>query len=446
MAERRADRADRAVLERRRALSGRERLLLGLYGGLMRALPEWLVVALVKRRAKTHPGEESAERARERVARDMPARPEGRVIWLQSIGPGDTTANLALIAALEEEGAGGVHYLITTRTVDAQGIFRKLEGRGDVTLLLAPHDTRRAMRRFLDHWQPERAVFCEGDLWPNTLDLLRRRGVPVALVNGQFNGRLGRLIGKMPGLGRWMMAHLDFLHVFSDRGAEEAAKWVRRDCDVAALPNLKMDAARLPVKPDVMEGITAAWGESPVLFGASVAENEIAALIGAHEIAARDIPGLKLLLAPRWKEEATAIHAIATGLGHDVPRRSAEGMPGPDDAIFIADSYGEFGVWLEACFAAYMGHTMHGGVGHNPYEPIIHERQIIAGAIPPFLASDYQYLADIGLCHVADTPETIAAEAVRLWRARQAGATGFEGFAEARGFSRDIARRILALE
>ena len=432
MTGKRAENVRREVAERRRAMRLSERTLLRVYFGLMRLLPEALIVALVRRRAKTHPGEESAERAGERVARVLPPRPAGRVIWLQSIGPGDSTAILALIEALREV-VPGMHYLVSTRTVDAQGIFRKTLDAGDVTLLLSPHDSRAAVARFIDHWRPDLAVFGEGDLWPNTLDLLRRRGVAMALVNGQFNGRLGRLIGKLPGLGRWMMAHLDFLHVFSAGGEAEAGKWVREGCDLAFYPNLKMDAAHLAVKPEVLNGITKAWGDGPVFFGASVAENEIETLIGAQAIAAKTIPGLKLILAPRWKEEGAAFQAEVGRLGIDAPRRSVEGMPGPGDAVFVADSYGEFGVWLEVCFATYMGHTLFGGIGHNPYEPIIHERQVVAGAIPAFLASDYQYLADLGLCHVADTPETIAAEMVRLWQAR------------ARGFSRDIARRILAL-
>ena len=438
------DRRQEIVAASRAALNLRERALMALYGGLTRVLPEWLIVALVKRRARTHPGEESAERAGERVARVLPPRPGGRLVWLQSIGPGDSTANLVLIEALRAV-APDLHFLVTTRTVDAQGIFRRAAEAGDVTLLLSPHDSRGAVRRFVGHFRPDLAVFCESDMWPNTLEVLRRAGVPMALVNGQFNGRLGRLIGQMPGIGRWMMAHLGVLHIFSDGGEAEARRWVGEDCAVMFHPNLKMDAARLAVKPDVMDAIGAAWGDSPVFFGASVAGNEVGPLIEAHGIAARQIEGLKLILAPRWKEEGEAFHAVAADMGHEVPRRSVEGMPEACDAIFIADSYGEFGVWLERCFATYMGHTMFGGVGHNPYEPIIHERQVVAGAIPAFLATDYRYLADLGLCHVADTPEGIAAEMVRLWRASQRGETGFGDFARARGFSREIARQITGM-
>ncbi len=432
------------IIARRKAMTFKERALLRVYGGLMRILPEALIKALVRKRAKSHPGEESAERAAERVARVLPKRPEGRVIWLQSIGPGDSTANLVLMQALREV-APGAHFLVTTRTVDAQGIFKREAEKGDVTLLLAPHDFHGAMVRFLDHWRPDVAVFCESDIWPNTLRLLARRGVAMALINGQFNGRLGRLVGKMPGLGRWMMAHLDLLHVFSEGGEEAAKDWVREDCEVIFAPNLKMDSAKLVVKEDVVAVLRNVWGDSPIFFGASVDEGEIETLLRAHEIAAKDIPGLKSILAPRWKEQGAPIHAICAAQGVDAARRSVDGLPTAEQTVFVADSYGEFGAWLEVCFGVFMGHTLFGGVGHNPYEPIIHRRQIVSGSIPAFLATDYQYLADIGLCRVADTPEGIAAEMVRLWQEAERGEDRFGDFTAGRGFSRDIARRIVTL-
>jgi len=431
------------ISARRKAMTVKERALLRVYGGLMRILPETLIKALVRKRAKTHPGEESAERAAERVARVLPKRPEGRLVWLQSIGPGDSTANLVLIQALREVEPG-LHFLITTRTVDAQGIFKREAEKGDVTLLLAPHDFRGAMVRFLDHWRPDVVVFCESDIWPNTLTLLAARGVPIALINGQFNGRLGRLIGKMPGLGRWMMAHIDVLHIFSEGGEDAAKAWVRKDCEVIFAPNLKMDSAELVVKADVVAALRGVWGDAPIFFGASVDEGEIETLLKAHEIAATQIAGVKTVLAPRWKEQGEPIHAICAAQGVDAARRSVDGMPSAEQTVFVADSYGEFGAWLEVCFGAFMGHTLFGGVGHNPYEPIIHRRQIVSGSIPAFLATDYQYLADIGLCRVADTPEAIAAEMVRLWQESQRDEDRFRDFTAGRGFSRDMARQILA--
>jgi 3-deoxy-D-manno-octulosonic-acid transferase len=191
--------------------------------------------------------------------------------------------------------------------------------------------------------------------------------------------------------------------------------------------------------------MVAAWGEAPVLTGASVDNNEIAPLLEAFEAARAAIPDLRLILAPRWKEQGDAIADTVRQAGYEAARRSAGEVPGRDECVFIADSYGELGTWFDLSFGVFMGHTLFGGLGHNPYEAIIQARRIIAGGIPALLAADYSYLRDIGLCTVAEDVPSIAATIIAFERDRAGGSDAFADFAKARGFSREIARQLLAL-
>ncbi len=43
------------------------------------------------------------------------------------------------------------------------------------------------MRRFLDHWRPDLALFVESDLWPNRIIEAARRRVPMILINGRLS-------------------------------------------------------------------------------------------------------------------------------------------------------------------------------------------------------------------------------------------------------------------
>ena len=428
------------------AMRGTERWMLRAYFGLMRAIPEALAVALVRRRARARPGEENAERAPERVARGMAARPEGRVVWLHSIGPGDSTANLTLARALLAEDAS-LTCLVTTRVAAAQKTFAKLaeESDGRLIVMLAPLDFHRATRRFLDHWRFDLAIYGEGDMWPNALRGLVEADVPIALVNGQFNGRLGRLVGRRPGLGRWAMAHFDLLHVFRRECVEEAEKWIRPGCEVVHHPNLKMDAPAPGVDETLLGEMRARWGDAPVFACGSVADNEIETLIDAWGRARREVPGLKLILVPRWKEQGEEIAAIARARGLTVPRRSIEGLPGAQGDFFIADSYGEMGTWFELGYGVFMGHTLFGGIGHNPYEAIARQRPILSGSITPLLPADYTYLTDIGLCRITPDAESIAQGMIDYHQAMRDGEDRFAPFRAAQGFSHDLARRLLAL-
>ena len=52
-----------------------------------------------------------------------------------------------------------------------------------------PLDLPRAVKRFLDHWRPDLALFVESELWPNLILQSRARGIPLALVNARLSAR-----------------------------------------------------------------------------------------------------------------------------------------------------------------------------------------------------------------------------------------------------------------
>ena len=56
---------------------------------------------------------------------------------------------------------------------------------------------RAIVARFLDHWQPDLALFVESDLWPNLIVASAARNIPLILVNGRLSERSFR---------RWRLA------------------------------------------------------------------------------------------------------------------------------------------------------------------------------------------------------------------------------------------------
>lgn len=422
----------------------RERIALRLYGGLMRLLPSAPVVAILRYRAARHAQREAAARVPERLAMGLPSRPEGPLIWLNAIGPGDATALLPLIRAFLAQDAANI-CVVTTRTASAQKVFARLEEPARVIAQLAPLDSPAAMRRFLNHWHPTLAIFGEGDMWPNAVQMLKARGTAIALVNGQMNGRLGKAFRKLPGVARWMAAHVDYLQVFTTAEAAEARPWFRPDCQIVVQPNLKMDAPPLPVSQAITSAVRAQWGTAPILTCASVANREVGTLLEAARLLRQDLPDLRLILVPRWIEQGPVMTETVRASGAGFSCRSADELPRADDQVFVADSYGEMGNWIDLSFAVFMGHTLNGGVGHNPFEPIAQKRMILSGSIPRFLQADYQYLADLGLCHVAADAPAITRIALQLWQSQDHGDDPFAPFETARGFAGKMASELRSL-
>ncbi|MFX8692444.1 glycosyltransferase N-terminal domain-containing protein, partial [Acinetobacter baumannii] len=86
---------------------------------------------------------------------------------------------LPLIAKLTTDGA---NVLLTTGTVTSAAMAATRLPAGAFHQFV-PLDLAPFVRRFLDHWRPDAALFVESEIWPTTLSELDRRRIPRGLVN-----------------------------------------------------------------------------------------------------------------------------------------------------------------------------------------------------------------------------------------------------------------------
>ena len=76
---------------------------------------------------------------------------------------------ISVLPLIERIRARDVNVLVTSGTVTSSGLAEQRLPRG-VIHQFVPIDVPRFVRRFLDHWQPDLALFVESDLWPNIID------------------------------------------------------------------------------------------------------------------------------------------------------------------------------------------------------------------------------------------------------------------------------------
>lgn len=403
-----------------RALPLRDRLLARLYFILTWLVPDWLVRKLINREADRG-RHERRDLGHQRLGLQLPPPSGAPVIWLHAIGPGDAIAIQALSDALLQM-APTHHLVITTRAPAAYDMLRKRMDDPRITITLAPHDSYRAMVRFLDHWQPELAVFGEGDFWPNGLIQAAKRDVKVAIVNASMVGRLGNELRRSPALGRWLMTQIDYVHFYSESCQATAKAWFPKATRMAQLPNLKMASVPLPDDIKVSAALQSAWGDAPVLTFGSLASNEIAFALSVFAKAKADIPTLKAIIAPRWIRHAHDMVEACEGSAFKVVQRSRKGLPDADTDVLLADTYGEMGIWYRHGIAAYVGASLNNGAGHNPFEPAILGTHVLAASFTKGFKEDYQYLHDLGVCTVSDDANVLAHKVVAI--ARDPGASG----------------------
>ena len=321
--------------------------------GLATRLASPLVPALLARRAKA--GREDPERIGERLGRTSRPRPPGPLVWLHGVSVGESLSLLALVEALAER-RHDLTLLVTSGTrTSADLLARRLPA--GVLHQYAPVDTPGATRCFLDHWRPDAGIFAESELWPNLIEGARRRGVRLALVSARITKATAGSWSRVPRTARRLLSAFEIL---LPQDPASADRLIALGGTCGEILNLKRAGSPLPFDPQALEVLRRAAANRPVILAASTHPGE-------EDLIAQAADGLGALLviAPRHPERG---EAIARDLG--APRRALGQVPGPGDAIWIADTLGEMGLLFRLADVAVMGGSFPGGIGgHNPLEP-----------------------------------------------------------------------------
>lgn len=334
-------------------------LPLSLYAGLATLLGPLArgLIALRRRRGKEH-----ATRFTERLGRPGLARPRGFLVWLHAASVGETMSVLPLARRLAESGA---QVLLTTGTVTSAALAAERLPPGALHQFV-PLDLPGAARRFLDHWQPGLALFCESELWPNLMRACLARGIPLGIVNGRMSARSARSWARMPRVARALLAPLAFCLAQSEA---DAARYAALGAPARGIGNLKFDVPPLPIDVEAHRALTDAIGPRPVLVAASTHPGEEVLVLDAFRRMRDARPETLLILVPRHPARGAEVVALATERGFSTGQRSKGDIPRADQAVHVADTLGELGLFYALATLAFIGGSLVPIGGHNPIEP-----------------------------------------------------------------------------
>ena len=130
----------------------------------------------------------AVERAHEKLGHATEyRRGSGPLIWFHAASVGESLSVLSLIGRMGEM-LPRARFLITSGTAtSAQMVEKRMPPR--CVHQFAPLDSPGPLKRFLDHWRPDAAIFVESEIWPQMLRRTRARGAKMALVNARLSTR-----------------------------------------------------------------------------------------------------------------------------------------------------------------------------------------------------------------------------------------------------------------
>lgn len=288
-------------------------------------------------------------------------------LWLHAVSVGEVAVAATLAGGLPGEPPA----VVTTVTPTGQERARAAFGAASEVAYL-PFDLGFAVSRFFRRFSPRALVLVEGDYWPLLLREGKRRGIPVAVVNGRVGDRSFR---RMRRLKRLLGLLFDGVERFGVQTEEDARRLAELGVDrarVTVTGNLKYEFPEPPALGDLEGRLGRLAGGRPLLVAGSTVGSEEGRVLEAFELLGGGRRAL-LVLAPRHPERWDEVAAAITARSLALVRRSrmAEDPPAgesPPADVVLLDSLGELASLYRLSAAAFVGGTLVRAGGHNPIE------------------------------------------------------------------------------
>ncbi len=363
-----------------------------------------------------------------RLGLKLPPKPRRTAVWVHAVSVGEVNSVKQLVEMIRAAGHYEVYLSTTTATgfATAQRVYQDT-----VTLFYFPVDLRFVIRRFFDVIRPAAVIIAEVEIWPNFLDVARRRNVPVFLVNGRIG--MKELAGYRP--LRWFLA--PFYSMYRKVLAQSEGDRARmieigmpaRSIEVTK--NLKSDFSFL-LDGDRLAAIRRLIpaGRTVIVAGSTHAPEERHILEACRSLWPE---ALFLVIAPRDIDRGEEIRELCVAHGLTAARfgeaRAGQSAAGTSCDALVVNTMGELPYLYECADMVIMGGSFSPEVGgHNFLEPLYFGKPVIAGpCMQNFLDLDRSYATQGGICKI-DGPEGIgpALEALIRDPARR-GAIGSKG-------------------
>ena len=394
---------------------------LRLYRVATTLLGPLLTLYLLRRMAR---GKEDRARFGERIGKPNRKRPDGPLVWVHAASVGEAVSMLALIDTLVAERPS-FSVLVTTGTVTSARLLASRLPPERAFHQYVPVDRPAYVRRFLEHWRPDLALWVESEFWPNLITETASREIPMLLINARLSQRSFENWRRWPLLAAAVIGAFDLCLAQDVVQAERLRQLGARRA--LCVGNLKSAAGPLPVIEAELAKLAAQSAGRPLWLAASTHEGEEEAALAAHVVLKQRWPDLLTLIVPRHPARAATVTRLLQASSLAVARRSLAEPVTAETDIYLGDTLGELGLFYRLAGIAFIGGSLVPMGGHNPLEAALLDCAVLHGPDMSNCAAIARDLATAGAAQaVRDAGELAAAVALLLEdpaeRARRAAA------------------------
>lgn len=320
-------------------------------------------------------GKEDSKRILERIGVSNVTRPNrNKLIWINAASVGESLSIVPVIDKINQIHPD-IHILITTTTVTAANLLKnKLPP--NVIHQYAPIDISFVVKRFINYWRPNLAIFTESELWPNLINTASR-SCPMILLNARISDRSFKKWHFVKYLAKSL---LDKFVIILPQGQVDKERLSKLGANnLCYIGNLKYASPPLSIDHYTYEELKKMIGQRRILVASSTHKNEEEMLARIHLELRKSFHDLLTIIVPRHTTRSLEICAKLEQIGLNYSVRSDKGVINDKTDIYLADTMGELGVFYKIADLVFVGGSLIPQGGHNPIEAAYLDCAILMG-------------------------------------------------------------------
>ena len=316
-------------------------------------------------------------------------------VWIHAASVGELMSIVPVIRKLEKNKKIN-SILLSTSTTSSAKIFNKLKLK-KTSHIYFPLDNNFIVKRFINYWQPELAIFIDSEIWPNMFNNLHIKNIPIIIMNARITER---------SFNKWQLFPSFANQVFGKITLAlpqnlETLKYLKllKVRDIKTAGNLKYYGQKdnYDYSTKLLKN---KFKDFKVWCAASTHFNEEILIGNLHKKLKKKQKKLITIIIPRHVSRTNEIKEALNKIELNCILHSSNEKIKKNTDIYLVDSYGETSKFYNLTNISFVGGSIIKHGGQNPLEPARLGNYIISGPNVKNFKEIYAFLSKLKMSSI----------------------------------------------
>jgi len=308
---------------------------------------------------------EDGKRYKEKFCFSSKKRINGNLIWFHGSSVGELLSIISLVQELEKNKSIN-QILITTSTLSSAQIFKRFNFKKTVHQFF-PIDSIFFSHKFLNYWKPTIAIFVESEIWPSIFKAISEKNIPLKLLNARITKKTYKKWRHVKKFSNSVFKNVSIAYPQN----EETFNYLKKlnVSKIKKIGNLKFIYNQQSKFTKLDKTFLKNINLKKIWCASSTHPGEEIICANAHIKLRKKYKNLLTIIIPRHIHRVGKIVDEIRSLDLNVALHSSRPKKLNNTDIYLVDTYGETKKFYQASDIVFMGKSISGKGGQNPFEP-----------------------------------------------------------------------------